>query len=77
MVLLSIDDVTTKKTSSKRLFQKLHFKLISLVMSDKFAIVICQSSSEINEGMGRVNHPQSQFYKKKVLNFVKKLRTRS
>ena len=46
-------------------------------MSDKFAIVICQSSSEINEGMERVNHPQSQFYKKKVLNFVKKLRTRS
>ena len=46
-VLLGFDDVIKKITSSKRLFQKFHFKLISLVMSDKFAIVICQSNNPI------------------------------
>ena len=54
---VDFDYVIKKITSTKRLFQKLHFKLISLVMSDKFAMVICHSnkphtisSSELNEG---------------------------
>ena len=45
-VLLGFDDVI-KKTSSKKLFQKLHIKLISLVMSDKFVIIICHSNNLI------------------------------
>ena len=61
-VLLGFDDVI-KKTSSKKLFQKLHIKLISLVMSDKFVIVICHSNNliytslEIKEGKGEGESP--------------------
>ena len=54
-ILLGFEDVIKKKkTSSQRLFQRLHFKLTSLVMIDKLAIVICHtiSSLEVNEGKG-------------------------
>ena len=58
-ILLGFEDAIKKITSSRRLFQKLHFKLISLVMIDKFAIVICHaiSSLEINEGKGEGESP--------------------
>ena len=51
-ILLGFEHVIKKITSSKRLLQKLHLKLISLVMIDKFTVVICHtiSSLEINEG---------------------------
>ena len=45
-VMPGFDDVI-EKSSSKRLFQKLHFKLTSLVMRDNFAIVICHSNNLI------------------------------
>ena len=58
-MLLSFENIIKKITSSKRLFQKLHFKVISLVMTDKFAIVIGHtiSSLEINEGKGDSKSP--------------------
>ena len=58
-ILLGFDDVIKKITSSKRLFEKLYFKLISLVMSDKFAIVFCHTIKilEINEGKGGESPP--------------------
>ena len=53
-MLLGFENIIKKITSSKGLFQKLHFKAISLLMTDKFAIVIGHtiSSLEINEGKG-------------------------
>ena len=58
-ILLGFGDVIKKITSSKRSFQKFHFKLISLVMSDKFAIVVCYTINnlEINEGKGESESP--------------------
>ena len=58
-MILRFEDVIKKIASSKRLFQKLHFKLTSLVMIDKFAIVICHTISilEINEGKGKGESP--------------------
>ena len=58
-ILLGFGDVIKKITSSKRSFQKLHFKLISLVMSDKFAIVICYTINnlEINQWKGESESP--------------------
>ena len=66
-ILLGFEDVIKNIASSKRLFQKLHFKLISLVTSDNFAIVICHtiSSLEVNEGKGEGESPPSVLWSPK------------